>query len=296
MGTGEWAAIGTAVAWTLSSLIWTAAGKRIGALATSFLRLVIAGGFLAVYGRLARDLWLPSDAGSEVWLFLGLSGFCGFFVADLCLFKAFVLIGPRLTLLVQSLAPPLTALGSWLFLREGLSTLDCLGMAVTLCGVSWVILGRTPASSAAATPAVLRQGLLLALIGAVAQAFGFVFSKQGIGQYDAMAGTFIRVLVALVGFSLLITLTRRWPPVLSAVRNRGAMAIAVVGSIVGPVVGVALSLEAVRHCHAGVAATIINTTPVLILPCAAVIYRERISLRSAGGALLAVLGVALLVS
>lgn len=295
MGIGEWAAIGTAVAWTLSSLAWTSAGKRIGALPTSFIRLVMAGGFLALYGRVFRDLWFPTDADAHVWKFLGWSGFFGFFVADLCLFKAFLLIGPRLTLLVQSLAPPLTALGSWWYLRERLSPMDGLGMAVTLSGVSWVILGRTPATSPTAGPVHLRYGLALALVGAVAQAIGLVLAKQGIGQYDAMAGTFIRVLAAMVGFSVLITAAGRWKPVLGAVRHRGAMAIAVVGSIVGPVVGVALSLEAIRHCHAGVAATIINTTPVLILPCAAILYREPISLRSASGAALAVLGVALLV-
>ena len=33
---GEWAALATAMLWTLSALAWTSAGKHIGALAVSF--------------------------------------------------------------------------------------------------------------------------------------------------------------------------------------------------------------------------------------------------------------------
>ncbi len=39
---------------------------------------------------------------------------------------------------------------------------------------------------------------------------------------------------------------------------------------------------------------IISTTPVLILPFAILLYREKVSLRAAGGAALSVAGVALL--
>ena len=243
-----------------------------------------------------RHLWLPTDADSTNWLFLGLSGFFGFFIADLCMFRALLLIGPRLALLVQSLTPPITALGSWLFLHDPLAAGDWLGMAITVAGVSWVILGRTPPTTTTVTdPHYLRKGLLLAAAAALAQAIGFIFSKQGIGDYDAVAGTFIRVLAAIVGFSILISATRRWQTIVMAARNLSAMSITVLGSIVGPFLGVALSLVAIRHCHAGVAATIISTTPVLILPFVIVMYHEKVSLRAACGAGVAVAGVAMLV-
>ena len=75
IGIGEWAAMGTALAWTLSAMAWTAAGKRIGALATSFIRLIMASLLLAGYGQLVRGRWLPTDASPDTWLYLGLSGF-----------------------------------------------------------------------------------------------------------------------------------------------------------------------------------------------------------------------------
>lgn len=295
IGIGEWAAMGTALAWTLSALAWTASGKRVGSMPVGFIRLLVASLYLATYGRLVRGLWLPSDAPSQTWWLLSCSGFLGFFLADLCLFRAFVLIGPRLALLVQSLTPPLTALAAWAFLGERLSALDWLGMALTITGVSWVIVGRAPSSPVVSAGRDLRNGLLLSGAAALAQALGFIFSKQGIGQYDAVAATFIRVMTAIVCFGLLITLTKRWRFIRSAVRDGKAMLIVLFGSMVGPFLGVALSLVAIRNCHAGVAATIIGTTPVLILPFVIVVYREHVSIRAAVGAVVSVVGVALLV-
>ena len=92
---GEIAAVGTALLWTLSTLAWTSAGRHVGALPVCFLRLVIACVPLACYGQAVYGHWLPTEAGSHAWLLLGISGLFGFFLADLCLFKAYLLIGPR---------------------------------------------------------------------------------------------------------------------------------------------------------------------------------------------------------
>src|SRR5580692_8148314 len=112
---GELAALATAVLWTLSALAWTSAGRRLGAMSVSFLRLVLAVGMLMVYGHFHRGLAWPSDAGRRVWEMLCISGFLGYFVSDLCLFKAFLIIGPRLSLLMTSLTPLMAVLISWMW-------------------------------------------------------------------------------------------------------------------------------------------------------------------------------------
>ena len=67
---------------------------------------------------MVRGQWLPTDADRRRWWLLGLSGLAGFFASDLCAFRSLLLIGPRLTLLVQSLAPPSAAILSWVFLAR----------------------------------------------------------------------------------------------------------------------------------------------------------------------------------
>ncbi len=58
---GEWVSLGTAFCWTLSALAWTSAGKDVGTLAVSIIRLVIARVLMIVYEGVFRVFWLPTD-------------------------------------------------------------------------------------------------------------------------------------------------------------------------------------------------------------------------------------------
>jgi drug/metabolite transporter (DMT)-like permease len=140
------------------------------------------------------------------------------------------------------------------------------------------------------------RGVVLGVLASLANGIGMVLSKAGIGdcQYDAMAATLIRAIVAIPCYMLLITLWRRWPAVLAGARDLPAIGMLTFGAAVGPFIGVALSLVAFQHAPTGVVATIIATMPVLILPFSILIYHEKVSLRAVGGAIVAVAGVAML--
>jgi drug/metabolite transporter (DMT)-like permease len=301
---GELAAIGTAMLWTLSALAWTSAGRHIGAVAVSFIRLGIACLLLAAHGQLARGLALPSDASARTWLLLSTSGVMGFFVADLCLFKAFLLIGPRLSLLVLSLSPPITAVISQRYLGEPLEPRQWLAMGITLVGIAWVVLEQPDADGAPHPWRHSWLGVALAVLAAVAQSVGLVLSRDGMREwdpvaaqfvnYDAAAGTFIRILGAMVPYLVLLTLFGRWPQIRAATARPREMAILTFGAAVGPYAGVILCMVAVCHCNAGVVNTILATMPVLILPFSIFLHGERVSPRAAGGAAVSMLGVALL--
>jgi drug/metabolite transporter (DMT)-like permease len=291
---GELAAVAAAVLWTLSTLAWTSSGRRIGALPVSFHRLMLTCVFLLLYGGLVRGRWLPTDADGRTWLILGLSGLMGFFVCDLCAFKALLMIGPRLTLLLQALSPPTAAILSWIVMGETLLARQWVAMGITLGGITWVVLERQAGTGAERGRRPSAAGVLLAVVAALTQAIAMMLSRQGIGQYDAVAATFIRVLAAIPGYVVLLTVVGRWPAVFTALRDVRAMAIVTVGSVVGPFLGVAMCMIALRHSPTGVVATIVNTMPVLILPFAILLYRERVSFRAAAGAIVTVIGVGLM--
>ena len=292
--TGELVALATAFLWTLSSVAWTSAGKHIGALAVSFLRLLVACTLMIAYGGLVRGRWLPTDADAHTWMLLGASGFFGFFLCDICLFKSMLMLGPRLTLLLFSLSPPIAAIISWLCIGDELSLRHWAAMATTLAGVIWVVLEQPSSDEPPPAPGHRWRGVCLGVFAAVTSAIGLVFSKAGIGDYDAVAATLIRALVALPGYFLLITLWRRWPAMLAASRHVKAMLILSLGAIVGPFIGVSLNMVALRYAPTGIVATIIATMPVLILPFSILLYHEKVSLRAIGGAVVAVAGVAML--
>jgi drug/metabolite transporter (DMT)-like permease len=291
---GELAAFATVGCWSVSALAFTEAAKRMGSLPLNIIRLAMALGLFVVFEGLARGSPLPLDASAHNWFWLSISGLVGFTLGDLCLFRSFVLIGPRLSLLLMSLVPVMAAAASWVALGEELSLFSMAGMVLTIGGVVWVILERKPF---AAGPVVHASaaGVLLALGAAAGQAGGLVLSKIGMSDgYDAFAATQIRTIAGLAGFLAILWVDRAWPRLVTAARSRPGIAYAALGACFGPFLGVSLSLVAVKYTYVGIAATIIALVPVMVIPMVIIVYREKVSLRAVLGAILALAGVALL--
>lgn len=292
---GESAALATATCWALTALAFESAGRRVGSLPVNLIRLLVGWLCLVVLVSVRRGLPFPVDASPEAWLWLGLSGLVGFAFGDLCLFRAFVLIGSRLSVLLMSLVPPLAALLGWVVLGETLTPREWLGMAMTIGGVTWVVRERVP-DPVEGSRHPSTWGVLLGVGGALGQAVGLVLSKFGMGDYDAFAANQIRVSAGIVGFAVIFTATGLWGRFADALRHPVAMQRTVVGGFFGPFLGVSLSLVAVQNTMTGVAATIMSITPVVILPLSYWLKKERVTLRAAAGAILAVLGTAVLVT
>jgi len=294
--TGQLAALGAAVLWACTALSIDGAARRIGSLTVNLIRLVFAFGFLCLAGWLFRGRPLPVDATPHAWAWLTVSGLVGFTFGDLCLYRSYLVIGPRLSTLMMSLVPLITALGGWLALGETLTPRDLLGMTLTVGGVAWAILERTKPAAGGAGPGghVTPGGILLGLGGALGQASGLVLSKIGMGTYNAMAATQVRVLAGMTGYALLFFALGWWPNVRRGLADRKALGLAALGAFFGPFLAVTLALVAIRAIAAGVAASIMALTPVLILPLVVVLRGERVGLGGLVGALVAVSGVALL--
>lgn len=277
-------------------MAFESAGKRVGALSLNLIRLVIGLIFLAVFNAIFNDGFLPT-ATSYQWFWLALSGVVGFVLGDLFLFRAFILIGARISMLIMALVPPITALIGWITLGEVLSGKEFLGMGITLAGIVMVVSTKLDLKNGAFSmkrkmgPLVL--GILLALGGAIGQAAGLVLSKKGMQSMNAFEATQIRIMAGVVGFTLVITLFKRWGHLLGALKDLKAMKFMTLGSFTGPFLGVSFSLLAVQHTDTGIAATLMALTPVMIIPAAILLNRERIKIIEIIGALISIGGVAL---
>ena len=293
---GEIAALLTALCWTVTAMAFESAGKRVGALSLNLIRLLIGLVFLSIYNAIINDGFMPIATGYQ-WFWLILSGIVGFVLGDLFLFRAFILIGARISMLIMSLVPPITALIGWITLGEVLSGIEFLGMGVCMAGISLVMLSgpnkgeKFSLKKGQMGPVVL--GSLLALGGAIGQAAGLVLSKKGMQDMDPFAATQIRIMAGVVGFLVVITLFKRWKNVQTALKDLKAMKFMTLGSFTGPFLGVSFSLLAVQHTDTGVAATLMALTPVLIIPPAILFKKEKIHPMEIVGALISVGGVAL---
>lgn len=291
---GELYSVGTALCWVGTAVLFTKAGERLGSMVVNLLRLVMALAILIVVAWATRGMPWPTDASQHAWLWLSISGLVGFTFGDLCLFRAFLLLGPRLSTLMMSFAPPLAAVAGWIWLDERLGPWQLTGMFTTLLGVMWAILDRTPSAATDSPPAARRWGLLLGFCGALGQGVGLVLSKYGMGEYEAIAANQIRVFAGMMGFVVLFTVIGWWPRLRGSLSDGAGMAYTAGGAFAGPFLGVTLSLLAVQHTEAGVAASIMGTTPILIIPYMVWVGRERVGVGGVLGAVLAVAGVAML--
>lgn len=295
---GEIAALLTAVFWTITSLSFESAGKKIGSLQVNLIRLVIAFLFYGVLNYFRRGLIFPTDASTESWLWLAASGLVGFVIGDLLLFQSYVVIGARIAMLIMALAPPITAFVGWIVLGEVLSLMKWIGMIVTLTGISIVILKREKQDESSSkkhriTTSYSIKGILLAFGGAIGQGVGLVLSKKGMGNYDAFAASHIRVITGMIGFAVIILVTKRYGKIWKALQHKSAMKRVAVGSIFGPFLGVSFSLLAIQNTQAGIAATIMSIVPVLIIPPAIFLFNEKVNWKEMIGALITVGGVAI---
>ena len=298
---GEAIALATVLCWTCSVQFFEAASREVGAIPVNIIRLFVA---LILFSILL--LWkdgslVPLDFPAHAWLYLSLSGVVGFFIGDIFLFKALVELGPRVAMLIQSLAAPTAAIMGWLWLGETYLLHQWIGMAVALSGVTSVILeraGKTSPAGRLKPRKISAKGVGIGLVGMVGQAGGIILSKIGMqtdsGYLDAFSATQIRAIAAFACFLLFFTVTNKWRDVRKALGNTRAVVFTSLGAVFGPFAGVSLSLLTLHYLTTGVASTFFALVPICIIPFSIFLHKEHVSIRAVAGAIVAVIGVYLL--
>jgi len=290
---GEIAAFGTAICWTLSALFFEQGTKRIGVLGVNFYKVVFAFVFLTITAWIVKGKPFPIDAGPHEWFFLTVSGFIGFVITDIFLFTAYKTIGSRMATLFLAISPAFTALLGYVFLNEVLSVKALLAMALVASGIILAVLSRERIQMSSVAKTLSIRGYIFAFLSSIGQSVGMIFTRQGVKNYDAISGTQIRVMSAIVGFALVSLIFERGKSVTQSPKDSQGMRFTFIGSIFGPFLGVALSLFAMQHTKTGIVSTLIGLTPILIIPPAVLILKQRVKLFEVVGAVIAVAGSAL---
>lgn len=303
---GEIISLGVAVSWTVTAWFAAKASLRVGAMVTNVLRLVLATLFLGVLLWVTIGHPYPVYADKDTWLWLGLSALVGYVFGDYCLFNCYLYIGPRFGQLLMTLAPPMAAIAGWIMLGETLSWTSILAMAVTLAGIGISIMSRDGGHHFKLDLPL--KGVLLGIGAGIGQGVGLVLSKIGMQYYaeaipanapsamEAMlpfASTMMRAIIGGAGFLAILLLQKDFGKLRSAVKDPVAMKYASVITLFGPVLGVSLSLMAVRYANAGIASTLMALTPVFIIVPEVLIEGKRIRFKEIAGLAVSIAGVAL---
>jgi drug/metabolite transporter (DMT)-like permease len=306
---GETVALGTTISWSIGIFPFTEAARRLGPHQLNHIRLV----FAVILLTLLSLIFLPvsftglfSAPLPAHWIWFGASGVIGLALGDYFGFTSFAVLGPRIGSIFSTLAPTAALIAGFIVIGERINIIGIAGILITIGGVIWLTLTR----SAKATMqdhehGKVGKGILFGILSAVCQGVGVVLANKGfqsqIDHHDLAAfhATWIRMICA-TSVVWLITFSQGKIRTITAPafenKNNGLI-YALGGTIFGPVIGVSLSMYAVSLLHdkPSVAQTIFSLMPVVVLPLCWIFYKEKITLKSIAGALVAIAGVMILI-
>lgn len=291
---GVAAALAAALCWTLASFLWRRLPTSLGPAQLNLLKNGLA---LLLQVPLIGVLWQPLPA----WALgqLALSGVLGIAAGDSLFFAALRRLGARRTLTLEAAAPAVTTLAALLLLAEWPAPGQLLGLGLITGAVALVAQNAAAGASAAAGAGpARRQGLLLITASLLCGSAGALLARQALaaapvsGWQAAGVRLAAATLVQLPWLPGLLQMARggigplparrRWPLVLLA-------------TLLGTTLGISLQQMALVRLPAGQAVTLMATAPTMAALLAP-LDGDRPGLRGWGAALLALLGVLLVVS
>jgi len=291
---GEIMALLTAFCWAYNSVVFADAGKRVSSLTVNRMRLYIAFFSLLIFHSLCFGEMFPLFCDSRTYFYLALSGVIGYVLGDSFLFESFLMIGPRLSMLIMTSSPVFSTILAMIFLKEHLSISQIVAIFITISGIGWVVSEKNSEDKNKRNKKIF-LGVLFAVIGSISQSAGLLFSKLGLESgISSISANFIRVSAGMSFVLLYSIIGKKLAKDIRKMKNKRALIEIGSGTILGPVIGVIFSLEAINHTSIGIASTLMSLSPVILIPVSYYHYKEKITWRSIFGTLLAVFGASYL--
>ncbi len=328
---GELAALTAAMLWAIASVVYARVGKTLSPLVLNLVKGLVAIALL-LGTALALQRPFPEVEFQSIG-FLALSGVVGIGLGDTFFFRSLTLLGPRRALLLESLAPPLSALLALIFLQEVLAIANVFGIFLTVGGVTWAVSERLPPENSAlensapedsasedsasetlisknlvSSPSPKPQNLLLGigygLLAAIGQASGAVLSRAALADttMDPLWSSLIRLGAGAVLLSLWLVISGRS----LAPRSPGeagslprprldwrTLGVVAIAAFLGTYLAIWLQQVSLKFAPAGIAQALTSTSQLFVMPLA-VWMGDRLSLRAILGVAIALAGIVLL--
>ena len=275
--TGQFAALGAALAWTLASGLWRSLSHQGSALALNAWKNGMAS--LIFLPVLVSLPWLD-NRDAVPWLLL--SGVVGIAAGDSFYLAALRRLGTRRTLTVEALGPVLASVGSVVLMGEALSPQAWVGAAMVTTAVVLV-------AGSSVDLSLDRAGLALALMAVICGLVGAFLAREVLSTtaLTPLQTASVRLCGGWLGLVLL--LRHRAEAALPSIRaRRGRVLLA---TLLGTNLGILLQQMVFQQMAVGPGVTLMSTAPVMAL----LIGRfegDPIQPRGVAAALLAVAGVA----
>jgi drug/metabolite transporter (DMT)-like permease len=285
---GVMAALGSAASWALGSILFRRLGDHLPPVALTFAKgitsVVLLGVAVAIIGFEA--------IGINAWLLLILSGLLGIALGDTLFFLALNNLGAHAVVILFTLGQVLTVILAVFWLGEQPQPLDWAGISLILGGVTIVMWTRI--SSEQGRTGIV--GAIYGLLSVIAMAVSIIIAKEALATTGSIQATFIRMAAGTIGIFVFGQATGQILSGLGTLRQPRFFGFFLLSVAVVTFGGFWLSLVAVANLDVAIANTLNATEPLFVLPLAAFLLKERITLPVVLGSLVTVGGIVLIVA
>ena len=189
-----------------------------------------------------------------------------------------------------------------------LSWIKIAGILIILGGVIWVIFEENSYDKGEEHISVPRKdqhstlpgnrsirGILYAFLGAITQAVGLVFAKAGMEDgIHPVTTNLLRIAAGLIGLFAYSLVRKKVRSDFRSFNSPGLLLLLLFAVVIGPVLGIILSLYALNRAPVGIVTSLMQVSPIMLLPVDVFILKKKVSVKAVLGTLLAVSGAVLL--
>lgn len=289
------AGLGASFIWALAPLLAQRPAQLLGTF--EFTRIQLTSSFAVLIVIVSLTIGWSSVSSHHAPAYL-LSSCIGVVLGNLAMVACLRRGGAQKTEVLFALNAPIAAFLGYVYLDETLSLRQMAGIGIGVTGVALALLyGRSPASHDSGADALPQRELpkiiMFGVMAAACNAIGLLMLRPIL-----ISGTEPLVVTALRtgGAALIVTIVSLWPAKAfePLTKRTAALTLAAIApGIMGYVIAVCLQLYALKAFGTGTAALLASASPVMVLPLAWIISKEKPSNTSWAGAALVVAGTAM---
>ena len=281
---GALAALGSAVAWAVTSLLARSLMSELGSVGVNAIRSTIGGLLLVAWVLATVGAGAFTTISASAWLLLGLSIVTAIALGDTVFFESTRAIGVGRAMTISTTYPLGAAVIAAAFLNEPVTVPIAVGSLVTMAGLVLIVAPwaeRAPEER-------FWFGVGAAAIASLAWAVSTVLVKPPLSEMGPATAQAIRLPVA----SMVLWLTP-WARSVPRTFARSSRAVHIRLAILGAITSVSsvMFVAGVKHAGVAVASVLSSTAPMFAIPLAVIFFDERLTLRAFAGIVLTLAGI-----
>jgi drug/metabolite transporter (DMT)-like permease len=284
---GALAALGSAIAWAVTSLLARTLMAELGSVGVNAVRSTIGGVILVAWVLMAAGPGVFAAISTRAWVLLALSIVVAIALGDTVFFESSRALGLARAMTISTTYPLGAAAIAAVFIGEPLTVAIVVGALVTLGGLVLIV------APWAERPPEERFwfGVGMAAVASFAWALSTVLVKPPLAEMDAVTAQAIRLPLASA-FLWLLPWARGAPRALARCGRSARARIVVLGVITS--VSSVMFVAGVKHAGVAVASVLSSTAPMFAIPLAVAFLGERLTARAVLGVAVTVGGIVVL--